>query len=93
MPSEINSGWNISSERRDWYRQKSKSSAERKRKAKGNVPSVARRKHVLDNSQNMPQLSKAPIDCVSLFSGCGGLDIGFERAGFGHIFAADILEI
>ncbi|WP_417233277.1 DNA cytosine methyltransferase [Arthrobacter sp.] len=26
---------------------------------------------------------------VSLFSGCGGLDLGFERAGFEIVFAAD----
>ena len=37
--------------------------------------------------------SKNFLNVIDLFSGCGGLDIGFERAGFGHIFAADILEI
>ena len=28
--------------------------------------------------------------CVSLFSGCGGLDLGLQRAGFQHVFATDL---
>jgi len=30
------------------------------------------------------------MDIASLFSGCGGLDLGFERAGFNLVFANDI---
>lgn len=30
---------------------------------------------------------------VSLFSGCGGIDIGFERAGFKTVFATDIWNL
>ena len=93
MSSEINTGWKISSEKRDWYRQKSKSSAIRKKQSKENVSKVAKRHHRLNNSETIPQLSDVPIECVSLFSGCGGLDIGFERAGFGHVLSADILDI
>lgn len=33
-------------------------------------------------------MSKAP-KLVSLFSGCGGMDVGFERAGFARIWAND----
>ncbi len=29
------------------------------------------------------------MKCVSLYSGCGGLDLGLHRAGFNTIFAAD----
>ena len=25
---------------------------------------------------------RIPMNIISLFSGCGGLDLGFERAGF-----------
>ncbi|MGO3649984.1 DNA cytosine methyltransferase [Agrococcus casei] len=32
----------------------------------------------------MPQLSKNDVPTLSLFSGGGGLDLGFERAGFKH---------
>jgi DNA (cytosine-5)-methyltransferase 1 len=33
--------------------------------------------------------AKKPLNCVSLFSGCGGLDLGLTRAGFKTIFAVD----
>ena len=30
------------------------------------------------------------MDVVSLFCGCGGLDLGFEKAGFNVVWANDI---
>ncbi|MCI0724923.1 MAG: DNA cytosine methyltransferase, partial [Acidobacteria bacterium] len=33
---------------------------------------------------------RRPLPVISLFSGSGGLDIGFERAGFIPIFALDL---
>ena len=34
--------------------------------------------------------SKAVLNCVSLFSGCGGLDLGLKNAGFEALGAVDI---
>ena len=30
---------------------------------------------------------RIPMNIISLFSGCGGLDLGFERAGFNILVA------
>ncbi len=34
--------------------------------------------------------SKQKIDVISLFSGCGGMDLGFDQAGFNILWANDI---
>lgn len=39
----------------------------------------------------MPQAASNGLRALSLFSGCGGLDIGFDRAGFQHVASYDIL--
>ena len=41
----------------------------------------------------MPQLPANGLRALSLFSGGGGLDLGFERAGFAHTAAYEILDI
>ena len=40
---------------------------------------------------SVPQESASPYTFLSLFSGAGGLDIGFEKAGFLHTESSDIL--
>ena len=35
--------------------------------------------------------SKKPLNVVSLFTGAGGLDIGFKEVGFNCVFASDIM--
>jgi len=41
----------------------------------------------------MPGISSHGLPALSLFSGGGGLDLGFERGGFGHVASHDTLEI
>lgn len=47
----------------------------------------------LDPIDLMPQLDANGLTALSLFSGGGGLDLGFERAGFTHCAAIEILDI
>ncbi|MBL0656800.1 DNA (cytosine-5-)-methyltransferase [Aeromonas caviae] len=51
-----------------------------------NVPS-------LDPNILMPQLPLNNIKVLSLFSGGGGLDLGFDRAGFKHIASYELIPI
>ncbi len=47
----------------------------------------------LDPEDLMPQLDQNGLTSLSLFSGGGGLDIGFERAGFAHRASVEILDV
>jgi DNA (cytosine-5)-methyltransferase 1 len=47
----------------------------------------------LDPDDLMPQLDANGLSSLSLFSGGGGLDIGFERAGFAHSASIEILDV
>lgn len=47
----------------------------------------------LDPEDLMPQLDRNGLTSLSLFSGGGGLDIGFERAGFAHRASIEILDV
>lgn len=46
----------------------------------------------LDPNKLMPRLKSNKVSTLSLFSGCGGLDLGFDRAGFEHYASYDILS-
>ena len=88
--------YNISEERRDRYRRMSARSRSRKLAASNgeltcgtshpNVPN-------LDPATLMPSVESHGLRALSLFAGGGGLDLGFERAGFEHVASFDILDI
>lgn len=47
----------------------------------------------LDPRDLMPEVGRNGLTCLSLFSGGGGLDVGFERAGFDHAACFEILDV
>jgi DNA (cytosine-5)-methyltransferase 1 len=90
-------GYDITEAQRDRYRETSKRSAARKQALLrgydgSRLPRLTDRAR-LDPNDLMPQLASNGLTCLSLFSGGGGLDLGFERAGFEHVAAMEILDI
>ena len=88
--------YDISEERRAQYRRTSIESQARKKKAleEGAVKPV----HPINipgfnPSTLMPKLPCNGLRALSLFSGGGGLDLGFDQAGYIHIASYEILEI
>ncbi len=88
-------GWDITDEQRERYSRLSKSSYQAKLKAinenkigyyqKINTPK-------LNLNELMPKLKKNGLRTLSLFSGGGGLDLGFDLAGFTHVASYEILD-
>ena len=96
-PLDSRMPYDITEEQRDRYRETSRRSAARKLSLlKGFVRSdfsVADAGSRLDPNDLMPQLEPNGLTCISLFSGGGGLDLGFERAGYSHQTAFEILDV
>jgi DNA (cytosine-5)-methyltransferase 1 len=86
----------ITEERRNEYRETSRVSRERKRIAlENNALEKIHPVNVPQYNPNdfMPQLPRNSCKTLSLFSGGGGLDLGFYKAGFQHIASYEILDI
>lgn len=80
---------------RQFFRESAKAAREAKAAAlRGEGPSPLHDVNVpkLDPLVLMPQREFGGLAALSLFSGGGGLDIGFERAGVTHAGAFEILE-
>ncbi len=87
-------GWNITETERAIYRNRSQASSAAKAKAlrgEGPPPIHAINVPKLHPEDLMPQLPFHGLRSLSLFSGGGGLDLGFDRAGFTHVASYDIL--
>lgn len=90
--------YELTDEQRDRYRATSIRSQMRKQTllrdhdedAATNAPALGNR---LDPNDLMPKLERNGMTSVSLFAGGGGLDLGFERAGFSHSASFEILDI
>jgi len=88
--------YNITQKRRLKYQETSRSAQIAKKEAlSGNGPKPIHYINIpeLNPETLMPVLPQNGFNALSLFSGGGGLDLGFERAGFKHVASYDILEI
>lgn len=86
--------WDISEERRAEYAVSSKLSQRARRNADklASISETVELSAVYDPNIAMKQQKRAKIRTLSLFSGGGGLDLGFDRAGFSHHSSYEILE-
>lgn len=87
--------WLLTEAERESYRQISRASRLAKLDAlsgRGRAPLHDINVPRLDPGSLMPQLPRHGLRALSLFSGGGGLDLGFERAGYAHVASLDILE-
>ena len=88
--------YDLTIERRALYKRTTQRSNARKRQAQveGTIEPVHAVNHPrFDPNELMPELPMYGLRALSMFSGGGGLDLGFERAGFGHVASYEILQI
>lgn len=88
-------GWELSEAERATFRATTMEAQKAKRRAVAGECSSA--KHPinvpkLDPVELMPQRRPNGLKALSLFSGGGGMDIGFDRAGFAHVASYEIME-
>lgn len=91
----VKSTYDLTPEKRAEYRVTSQKSRLAKLDAQaGKLTAVHRvNKPRLDANELMPKLRKNELTTLSLFSGGGGLDLGFDRAGFSHVASYELIPI
>ncbi|MDY5367688.1 DNA (cytosine-5-)-methyltransferase [Bifidobacterium sp.] len=85
----------LTASRREEFRRMANESREARRKAlagEGPEPEHPINVPLFDPMALMPQREYCGVDALSLFSGGGGLDLGFDLAGVGHAGSWEILE-
>jgi DNA (cytosine-5)-methyltransferase 1 len=88
-------GWAITDSKRDIFRATTLASQEAKRKAlrgECDQPKHPINEPKLDTNVLMPSVRRNGLAALSLFSGGGGMDIGFDHAGFNHVGSYELME-
>ena len=86
--------YKLTDEQRSRYRETTLASAKIKKQAlESGISTREVNTPLLNPEVLMPPQKLNGLRALSLFSGGGGLDLGFERAGFEHIASFDILSI
>jgi DNA (cytosine-5)-methyltransferase 1 len=88
-------GWDLTEQERATFRATTVASQQAKRRAISGE--CDERKHPvysprLNPLDLMPQRVSNGLSALSLFSGGGGMDIGFDRAGFNHVASYEIMK-
>jgi DNA (cytosine-5)-methyltransferase 1 len=87
--------YQLTTEQRNIYRRISQESFKAKMRAEQGLLSSVHSVHIprFDPNQLMPQLESNRLTTLSLFSGGGGLDLGFDKAGYTHQGAYELIPI
>lgn len=87
-------GWKLTERERATFRATTLASQDAKRRALRGESESAHPVNVprLDPLDLMPAMCPNGLRALSLFSGGGGMDIGFDRAGFTHVASFEIME-
>lgn len=87
--------YDITDEKRDEYRRISQESRLAKLAAEKGLATAIHNVNtpVLDPNDLMPQLAPNKLRALSLFSGGGGLDLGFDRAGYSHTASYELIPV
>lgn len=87
--------YNLTDEERAKYRKTSRESLLAKQAAERGLHQAIHKVNQpsFDPNQLMPQLPRNNFKTLSLFSGGGGLDLGFDRAGFQHVASYELIPI